>query len=368
MHKLNVSSLILVLGIICTGYSDFAWKKLWDGEYNESLGDKKFKGWVIRGPSSQWFLDDGAIHGTMDDGSFTMVWSDSVYTDATYQVTYKIKQGNSGIHFRARPDNTEPQDVNDGSDLRFGGTSARGLHIEVDHRDAGCIWCSNCGGWDAHSPGEAAYKSLPDPENEWIVARLKMEGRKISTWIRQITQNEFLPAVVEHDVGTHEDKQKGRFGFQMHYGTVRVWIKDPMLAMGCADTSSKYYDKAAVEDSGFVLLDNGSCLEANHGCKDTLASNYDGTALFADSNLCVTTIERQRQQNLFSITTEEGLQVSIKDIGNYQIDIYNVSGKLLEQKQGADAGMVNFQDLKQGIYYVKIHSEKLDITEKVLVF
>ncbi len=356
-------------------FADVTMKKIWDGTYKESAKEKKFPGMTIKGNHAQWSFDDDAIRGDMTGGPYTMVWSNDVYADATYEVSYKVDNGNGGMHIRARPDGTKPEDVDDGSDLVSGGTSALGLHVEVDHRDAGCLYGSGIGGWKSHVSGEVAYKSLKGNKSGWINVRVIMKGKNIKTFIKDEGETVWVDGV-DYNVGNHTSMQKGRFGLQMHKANSGLfWYRGMRVYEGCSDKTSKYYDKAHIEDSLFVLLDNGSCLASNHSCKDTSYTEYDATKKFGDQSLCKTpnitsTLGRGFENStLFNLVKEgKNLLVNTHLAVSYSMELLDVSGRILESQKNVESSQVKFSELKEGVYFIKLEANGHYQTEKVVIF
>ena len=335
-----------------SGFAKVTWRTLWDGTVDASKGSGKFPGFLIKGTVNNWILKDSAIYIKQAEGRVESVWYKQVFTEGTFEISYKILAGNGGVYILGRPAGTEETDVDNlGTDLTKGTNSIAGLEIDVnpEGNDGGCLFCNDCGNFLSHVTNEAASKTLTDFKG-WIDLRAVVKGRRFRTYLKQHGVDTWTLGI-DYTLG---DVVTGRFGVEVYTGEMSY--KGFKLAQGCSDKNSKYYDKAAVADSGWALEDNGSCDPVNWGCKDTSFTEYNSKAPYSDSSLCLTNKSlsiKSFASNAFSLDRSSGLIVRVSTSGEFKIGIYDLTGNLVFQKSGVGPGEHQIQ-LKPGMVVVKV--------------
>ncbi|QEG38157.1 3-keto-disaccharide hydrolase [Roseimaritima ulvae] len=166
-------------------------------------------GWVKRGGSAEYHVEDGAIVGKCvpNTPGNTFMCSEQEFGNFVLKLQYKfLESGNSGVQFRsaARTEGNSQRVYGYQYEIRPGGNSTGRIYDEGrrGHKH-GIIWL------DAHTPqdridaAEAACR-----EGEWNDVEIQCVGPSIKTWLNgKLVVDMFDPA-----------SMKGFFGLQIHSG------------------------------------------------------------------------------------------------------------------------------------------------------
>ncbi|MBF0430180.1 MAG: DUF1080 domain-containing protein [Fibrobacteria bacterium] len=333
-----------------SGFAIVTWRSLWNGISEPSKGAEKFPGFYLMGTPDDWTEKDSSIYYEGNTLLTETLWYKQVFTEGTFEVTYKITQGNGGVFIIGRPGSTTEEDVDSaGTDFQKGTSDFIGVEVDVGDQHAGCIYCGQCGGWQVHTENESALESLTDTTG-WVDLRMSAKGRVFRSWVKQHNTTNWMQGT-EY---THDSTFKGRFGFEAHSGAA-IWYKNIKIAEGCNDTGSQYYDKEVVENWGWVLKDNGSCNVNNWGCKDSTFNEYNPDALFEDSSLCQnTSVIKPEYTFNYNLENQSVFKLTLSAIGKYQISIINIKGVSISA-EGEGKGDHQFH-LPSGVYILTIKS------------
>jgi len=171
--------------------SDQGWIDLCNG--------KDVSGWTRRG-GGEWAVENGVLIGSNGPGH---LYTDETFADFELRCSVRVNtRGNSGIYFRARPREENPD------------TWPVGYEAQVDHHDpknfTGCIY------------NKAWPKEIKEPltkDGEWFEYRVMAVGDRIRTWVNDVL-------VVDAQLG---EFREGHIALQTHHPLNRVEFKDLRL-------------------------------------------------------------------------------------------------------------------------------------------
>ena len=160
------------------------WQSLWDG--------KSFSGWHKTG-SGTWKIANELIIGKHEkaDKQFGHLVSDRVFTNFTVRVSYKAKEGNSGLYFRSD---------------EGGRTGVRGFQVEIDEtKDTGGLYETEGRAWVV-KPTEEQTKKWFKPQ-DWNTMTVSAGDSRIA-----VDVNGFRTAELRDDPG----RKQGHLALQLH--------------------------------------------------------------------------------------------------------------------------------------------------------
>ncbi len=247
------------------------------------LNGRDLTGWVVRGGSAQFRVEDGCIIGTCvpDTPGNTFLCTEDEFGDFILKLQFKfIEPGNSGVQFRsaARPAGEGERVYGYQYEMCPSGVPNGRIYDEGRRgHKFGIIWL------DAHTPQErldaakAGYR-----EGDWNDVEIQCVGPSIKTWLNG-------KLVVDMFDGC---SMKGFFGLQIHSGksgTVawrNIRVKDlgeskwePFFVKG-EDGKYKLADARFVLPEGWSFSEDGvlRCVHSKSERRDSLVisdRNYD---------------------------------------------------------------------------------------------
>ncbi len=206
MKKLLIAAMVIGLWVPC-GQSTSA-ADVEDG-FVSLFNGRDMSGWVKRGGSAEYHVEDGAIVGKCAPNTpgNTFLCSEQEFGNFVLKLQYKfIESGNSGVQFRsaARDEGKAQRVYGYQYEIRPGGDATGRIYDEGrrGHKH-GIIWL------DAHTPQDrldAAQASCR--EGQWNDVEIQCVGPSIKTWLNgKLVVDMFDDATM-----------KGFFGLQIHSG------------------------------------------------------------------------------------------------------------------------------------------------------
>jgi hypothetical protein len=160
---------------------DQSWEYLFDG--------KTLNGWVQRGGSADYFVEDGVIVGaSAADTPNSFLCTEKVYSDFILELDFKVDAGlNSGVQIRSNSFN----EYKDGR--------VHGYQVEIDPSEraySGGIYDEARRGWlydlKHNEPARRAFKS-----DRWNHFRIEAIGNSIKTWINGVPAADLLDSMTK---------------------------------------------------------------------------------------------------------------------------------------------------------------------------
>ncbi len=206
-------------------------KKLFNGE--------NLDGWVQRGGTAVYTVEDGAIVGTTVLGTpNSFLCTEQTYGDFVLELDFKVDPKlNSGVQIRSeyfeearKATDAEGNPVlkANGDPITIPAKRVHGYQVEIDPTDrsySGGIYDESRRGWlFTLAENEAARKAFK--QNEWNTFRIEARGDSIKTWINgvpaadltdDVTPEGFIGLQV-HGVGNDKDKE----GIQVRWRNIRL--------------------------------------------------------------------------------------------------------------------------------------------------
>ena len=154
---------------------------------------------------------------------------------------------------------------------------------------------------------------------------------------------------------------------------------------GCTDSTACNFNSYATDDDGSCIyaeefLDcNGNCLndidndnicDENDNCPDVFNPDQidsDNDGIGDDCNNSNTN-EINFSINIYPNPAREILNIEINNINNYNIEIYDFSGKNIYSKESKKSSyIVNLNSFPNGIYTIKIFSKEINYINKLII-
>lgn len=185
------------LGLLTNMASAQSWEPLFNG--------KDLTGWHTQ-PGGEWKVVDGVIVGTSasSERRHGLLVSDRELTNFILRAKFRVREGNSGLYFRA-----EETDTN---------VAVRGFQAEVDRSSAvGGLYETAMRGW----------VRKPDPD---VIENILTHGEWVSIIVTAIDDDVTVSlngTTVTELLGDKESLKKGRIALQLHGGqNMHVEFKD----------------------------------------------------------------------------------------------------------------------------------------------
>lgn len=185
------------LGLLTNMASAQSWEPLFNG--------KDLTGWHTQ-PGGEWKVVDGVIVGTSasSERRHGLLVSDRELTNFVLRAKFRVREGNSGLYFRA-----EETDTN---------VAVRGFQAEVDRSSAvGGLYETAMRGW----------VRKPDPD---VIENILTHGEWVSITVTAIDDDVTVSlngTTVTELLGDKESLKKGRIALQLHGGqNMHVEFKD----------------------------------------------------------------------------------------------------------------------------------------------
>ncbi|MEC7719635.1 MAG: DUF1080 domain-containing protein [Planctomycetota bacterium] len=185
------------LGLLTNMASAQSWEPLFNG--------KDLTGWHTQ-PGGEWKVVDGVIVGTSasSERRHGLLVSDRELTNFILRAKFRVREGNSGLYFRA-----EETDTN---------VAVRGFQAEVDRSSAvGGLYETAMRGW----------VRKPDPD---VIENILTHGEWVSITVTAIDDDVTVSlngTTVTELLGDKESLKKGRIALQLHGGqNMHVEFKD----------------------------------------------------------------------------------------------------------------------------------------------
>ena len=227
-------NLFTILSISCLSLTAFAatgWTDLFDG--------KTLEGWVQRGSTSKYSVEDGCIvgHAVLNSGnSFLCTKKD--YRDFILELEFKVDpELNAGVQIRSEwfEHETEPKDAKGNSVLdaeahpmKIPAGHVHGYQVEIDPSSraySGGLYDEGRRGWlqdlTKNEPARKAFKP-----GGWNTFRIEARGDSIKTWINgvptadvhdDLTPKGFI-ALQVHGIGNDKSKEN----IQIRWRNIRL--------------------------------------------------------------------------------------------------------------------------------------------------
>lgn len=204
----NVLVAAMVIGpAVCFGLTTSA-ADLEDG-FVTLFNGKDLDGWVKRGGSAEYAVQDGTIVGkcTANTPGNTFLCSEKELGDFVLKLQYKfLEAGNSGVQFRSasRPNGEGERVYGYQYEMRPGGDMTGRIYDEGrrGHKH-GIIWL------DAHTPQERLVAAqASNQEGDWNAVEIQCVGPSIKTWLNGKLVVDMFDSF----------SMKGFLGLQIHAG------------------------------------------------------------------------------------------------------------------------------------------------------
>lgn len=185
------------LGLLTNMASAQSWEPLFNG--------KDLTGWHTQ-PGGEWKVVDGVIVGTSasSERRHGLLVSDRELTNFILRAKFRVREGNSGLYFRA-----EETDTN---------VAVRGFQAEVDRSSAvGGLYETAMRGW-VRKPDPDVIENIVT-HGEWVNITVTAIDDDVTVSLNGTTVTELL--------GDKESLKKGRIALQLHGGqNMHVEFKD----------------------------------------------------------------------------------------------------------------------------------------------
>ncbi|MEC7499656.1 MAG: DUF1080 domain-containing protein [Planctomycetota bacterium] len=185
------------LGLLTNMASAQSWEPLFNG--------KDLTGWHTQ-PGGEWKVVDGVIVGTSasSERRHGLLVSDRELTNFILRAKFRVREGNSGLYFRA-----EETDTN---------VAVRGFQAEVDRSSAvGGLYETAMRGW-VRKPDPDVIENIVT-HGEWVSITVTAIDDDVTVSLNGTTVTELL--------GDKESLKKGRIALQLHGGqNMQVEFKD----------------------------------------------------------------------------------------------------------------------------------------------
>ena len=185
------------LGLLTNRASAQSWEPLFNG--------KDLTGWHTQ-PGGEWKVVDGVIVGTSasSERRHGLLVSDRKLTNFILRAKFRVREGNSGLYFRA-----EETDTN---------VAVRGFQAEVDRSSAvGGLYETAMRGW-VRKPDPDVIENIVT-HGEWVNITVTAIDDDVTVSLNGTTVTELL--------GDKESLKKGRIALQLHGGqNMHVEFKD----------------------------------------------------------------------------------------------------------------------------------------------
>ena len=185
------------LGLLTNMASAQSWEPLFNG--------KDLTGWHTQ-PGGEWKVVDGVIVGTSasSERRHGLLVSDRKLTNFILRAKFRVREGNSGLYFRA-----EETDTN---------VAVRGFQAEVDRSSAvGGLYETAMRGW-VRKPDPDVIENIVT-HGEWVNITVTAIDDDVTVSLNGTTVTELL--------GDKESLKKGRIALQLHGGqNMHVEFKD----------------------------------------------------------------------------------------------------------------------------------------------
>ena len=185
------------LGLLTNMASAQSWEPLFNG--------KDLTGWHTQ-PGGEWKVLDGVIVGTSasSERRHGLLVSDRKLTNFILRAKFRVREGNSGLYFRA-----EETDTN---------VAVRGFQAEVDRSSAvGGLYETAMRGW-VRKPDPDVIENIVT-HGEWVNITVTAIDDDVTVSLNGTTVTELL--------GDKESLKKGRIALQLHGGqNMHVEFKD----------------------------------------------------------------------------------------------------------------------------------------------
>ncbi|MEC8570725.1 MAG: DUF1080 domain-containing protein, partial [Planctomycetota bacterium] len=176
------------LGLLTNMASAQSWEPLFNG--------KDLTGWHTQ-PGGEWKVVDGVIVGTSasSERRHGLLVSDRELTNFILRAKFRVREGNSGLYFRA-----EETDTN---------VAVRGFQAEVDRSSAvGGLYETAMRGW-VRKPDPDVIENIVT-HGEWVSITVTAIDDDVTVSLNGTTVTELL--------GDKESLKKGRIALQLHGG------------------------------------------------------------------------------------------------------------------------------------------------------
>ena len=148
------------------------------GEWKSLFNGDNLDGWVSRGGSAPYTVEDGAIVGTYVTGTpNTFLCTEQLYGDFILELEFRVDEGcNSGVMFRAQHRRESDRNVVFGYQCELETSDRRWTGGIYDEQRRGWLYplTYNPAANDAHNVGE------------WNTLRIECNGNSLRTWVNGI--------------------------------------------------------------------------------------------------------------------------------------------------------------------------------------
>ena len=186
-NKLNCAVLIIAVVSGCTTtqqlgrVDDESWEHLFDG--------KTLNGWIQRGGSALYSIEDGVIVGASAANTpNSFLCTEKMYSDFILELDFKVDVGlNSGVQIRSN------------SFKEYKNGRVHGYQVEIDPSEraySGGIYDEARRGWlhdlKDNEPARRAFKS-----GQWNHLRIEAIGNSIKTWINGVPAADLVDSMTK---------------------------------------------------------------------------------------------------------------------------------------------------------------------------
>lgn len=182
--SLAAAALIAALAVSCSSgpKRKTGWTSLFDG--------KSLSGWVQRGGSAKFHVEQGHIVGTaVTNTPNSFLCTTRSYTNFMLELQFKVDAGlNSGVQLRSLYTDVPTEVEWRGKKVKVPANRVFGLQAEIDPSDR--AWTAGVhgeggGGWfndlKANEPARKAFKS-----GQWNHLRIECQDDSIKTWLNGV--------------------------------------------------------------------------------------------------------------------------------------------------------------------------------------
>lgn len=187
--KNKLSCAVVILAVVCGCTTrgqirrgdDESWEYLFDG--------KTLNGWIQRGGSARYFVEDGVIVGaSVPSTPNSFLCTEKVYSDFILELDFKVDVGlNSGVQIRSN------------SLKEYKNGRVHGYQVEIDPSEraySGGIYDEARRGWlydlKDNEPARRAFKS-----GQWNHFRIEAVGNSIKTWINGVPAADLVDSMTK---------------------------------------------------------------------------------------------------------------------------------------------------------------------------
>jgi Domain of Unknown Function (DUF1080) len=160
--------------------------------WTQIFNGKDLNDWEQRNGTATYKVEEGCVVGTTSEGSpNSFMCSKKEYSD--FELVFEVKvddQLNSGVQIRSRTKDNKPSE------------RVHGPQVEIaTNGSAGCVYGEATKfGW-LSGPGNDPVKTGAFKKGEWNQYRVVAKGKKIQTWVNDVSIVDFEEDKTGHDTG-----------------------------------------------------------------------------------------------------------------------------------------------------------------------